>query len=111
MLISRSAKMSNVVGISPRKTGTIDGYTYVPDSFLDNSNISWDVKSICIYLQSFPDAWMPMPDKIQSRFRLSKAKWKKIYHELIEGGYVRLNNGIEGHRKPFLEFDIYGGLK
>lgn len=103
--------MSNNANINSRRTGTVHGYTRVPDSFLQDEKISHIIKQVCIYLQRFPDAWTPMPDKIQQHFRFTKAGWKRIYKELVDEGYVKFNNGIDGHRRPFLEFDIFGGLK
>lgn len=83
----------------------------IPDSFVQNENLSIESIGLGVYLNSLPKTYIPRPHLIREHFKFGERVWRKVSRELRQAGYLRLTKGAKGYGGSQLEFDINGNFE
>ena len=71
-------------------------YTAIPNSFINDTSLSWKAKGIFLYLASKPDDWVFNMDQIASMATDQGSALKTGVKELERAGYLRRERVFDG---------------
>jgi hypothetical protein len=82
-------------------------YTKIPNSMIQNKELSMDAKCLCAYLLSLPEDWVVNKTSLPDHFIEGKHRVYNAFDELIERGYILRTEIFNGNLRAGYNYIVY----
>jgi hypothetical protein len=83
------------------KSKHVGNYTVIPNSILQNNNLTLEAIGLLCHLLSLPPDWVVYKSQLSERLKIGRERFNRIFKELTDNGYIISIRKVSEDTKQF----------